>query len=149
MANTNGNKSILIVDDDAAMLRALEKVLRDEGWAVIPALAAAEAVEILMRRLKKVDLVITDLRMPFIEGTTLLYAIHKIFPSIPVIILTAFGNPDIRAECLRHGAAAFLEKPMDSERLLAIINGVLDPQVQGAKTIAATQSEMPGNPGRQ
>jgi DNA-binding NtrC family response regulator len=130
------NKSILVVDDDARMLRAVEKVLRNEGWIVIPAFEAAEAVEVLTRRQKRVDLVITDLRMPFINGMTLLYAIHELFPALPVIVLTAFGSPDVRAECLRNGAAAFLEKPLESRRLLAIVAEVLGPQENRKKTVA-------------
>ena len=111
--NAMPNKTILIVDDDARMLRALEKVLHGEGMTVIPAFEASEAVEILTQRTRRVDLVITDLRMPFVNGITLLYAIHEILPALPVIVLTAFGDPDVRAECYRQGAAAFLEKPMD------------------------------------
>jgi DNA-binding NtrC family response regulator len=112
------DKSVLVVDDDAAMLRALERVLKSEGATVLCAAEAEEAVELLVQRHKAVDLVITDLRMPFVTGMTLLYAIHEIFPALPVIVLTAFGSPDVKAECLRQGAAAFLEKPLDSPQLL-------------------------------
>lgn len=125
------NKSILVVDDDARMLRALEKVLQDEGFAVIPAFESAEALDILTRRHTKVELVITDLRMPFVNGITLLYAIHEIFPKLPVIVLTAFASPDVRSECLRQGAVAFLEKPMESEQLLTTINKILDSREAG------------------
>jgi DNA-binding NtrC family response regulator len=119
------NQSILVVDDDARMLRALEKVLRDDGMDVIQAFGAGEALEILTQRQKKVDLVVTDLRMPFVNGLTLLYAIHEVFPALPVVVLTAFGSPDVRAECLRQGAAAILEKPLDAEHLLISVRHVL------------------------
>jgi DNA-binding NtrC family response regulator len=121
------NKSVLVVDDDAAMLRALDKVLSGEGATVTRAAETAEAVDILTRREKNIDLVITDLRMPFVTGMTLIYAIHEIFPSLPVLVLTAFGSPELKTECLKQGAAAFLEKPLDTLRLLAAIQGALAP----------------------
>jgi DNA-binding NtrC family response regulator len=122
-------KSVLVVEDDAAMLRALEKVLSGEGATVTCTGEATEAVEILTRRQKAIDLVITDLRMPLINGITLLYAIHEVFPVLPVIVLTAFGSPDVRAECLKQGAAAFLEKPLNTPQLLAAIESALAPRV--------------------
>jgi DNA-binding NtrC family response regulator len=122
------NKSILVVDDDAAMLRALERVLEGEGASVACAAEAEEAVEILTRRQKSIDLVITDLRMPFVNGMTLLYAIHEIFPALPVIVLTAFGSPEVKNECLRQGAAEFLEKPLDTAQLLGAIRHAVGPR---------------------
>jgi CheY-like chemotaxis protein len=121
------NKSVLIVDDNTAMVRALDRVLRGEGATVTPATEGAEAVEILTRREKVIDLVITDLRMPFINGMTLVYAIHEVFPELPVIVLTAFGSPDVKEECLRQGAVALLEKPLDTSELLAVIEDAFTP----------------------
>lgn len=118
------NKSILIIDDDAGMLRALEKVLTGEGATAIPAVWAGDAIEILSARKQPVDLVITDLRMPVLNGLTTVSAIHEVFPRLPLIVLTAFGTPDIEAECLRQGASAFLEKPLNTAQLLEAIEGV-------------------------
>jgi len=133
------NKSVLVVDDDARMVRALERVLRDEGMDVTPAFDAGEAVEILTRRQKKFDLVITDLRMPFVNGMTLLYAIHEIFPALPVIVLTAFGSPDVRAECLQQGAVAFMEKPVKSQKLIETALKAFDSPQTRAQRIAKAQ----------
>jgi CheY-like chemotaxis protein len=115
------DKNILIADDDEGMLRALDKVLTAEGAIVTTTKWAVDAIEILIRREKPVDLVITDLRMPFVTGMTLVYAVHQIFPSLPVMVLTAFGSPELKAECLRQGAAAFLEKPLDTKQFLTAI----------------------------
>ena len=122
------DKSILVVDDDARLRRSLRKVLSNEGAAVICADWAGEAIEILTSRQQPMDLVITDLRMPFLTGTTLLYAIHEIFPLLPVIVLTAFGSPDVKTVCEAQGAAAFLEKPLDTAQLLEAIENVLSPK---------------------
>lgn len=125
------NKSILIVDDDVGMLRALDKVLTRAGAAVTTAQNAGDAVEILTRRQISYDMVITDLRMPFVTGLTVVYAIRKIFPHLPVIVLTAFGSPDVKVESLRQGAAAILEKPLDTVELLAAIEAAFDASASG------------------
>jgi DNA-binding NtrC family response regulator len=122
------DKSILVIDDDARMLRALDKVLTSEGAVVTAASWAGDAVEILTRHEKKFDLVITDLRMPFVTGLTVVYAVRKIYPRLPVIVHTAFGSPDVKAECFRQGAAAFLEKPLNSTELLEAVQKVFAAQ---------------------
>jgi DNA-binding NtrC family response regulator len=124
MNSVNG-KSILVVDDDAAMLRALSKVLSGEGAAVNKASRAEEALRYLADKQGRFDLVITDLCMPDLGGTSVLDAVKVAFPEVPVIIITAFGNPELRTQCLRRGAAAFLEKPVDAVALLAGIARVL------------------------
>jgi DNA-binding NtrC family response regulator len=123
-------KSVLIIDDDTAMLRALEKVLSGEGAAVTRLERAADALETLAVRKEKTDLVITDLRMPFVSGITLVNAIHGAFPGLPIIVLTAFGSPYVRSECMRLGAAAFLEKPLNTPQLLDAIERAMSPQAK-------------------
>jgi CheY-like chemotaxis protein len=119
------NKSILVVDDDVGMLRALEKVLTGEGAIVTCAAWPGEAVETLSNRQKHVDLVITDLRMPMVTGEMMVNAIHRNLPALPVIVLTAFSSPEVKAQCYEHGAVAVLEKPLDSTQLLAAIETAL------------------------
>ena len=118
------NKSVLIIDDDIRMLRALKKVLAGEGCTVNCVTWVVDAVEFLTERKMQFDLVITDLRLPFVTGITGVYAIHKMLPQLPIIVLTAFGSPDVEAECLRQGARAFLEKPLDITHLLGVIEEI-------------------------
>jgi DNA-binding NtrC family response regulator len=125
IVNNLRNKSILVVDDDARWLRAVDKVLTAEGAVVFRAQWAGDVLDILTARKLEFDLLITDLRMPFVTGLTVVYSVRKMFPALPIIVLTAFGSPDVKAECLRQGAAAFLEKPLDSKALLEVIEGVL------------------------
>lgn len=119
------NRSVLIVEDDAAMLRAVGKVLKGERYEVACASWVDEAIEHLASRKKPFDLVITDLRLPFVNGKSILNAVKVAFPNVPVIIITAFGSPEMKAQCLAEGASAFLEKPLDTPRLLAAIESVL------------------------
>jgi two-component system, NtrC family, nitrogen regulation response regulator GlnG len=129
--NNIRNKSILLVDDDERMLRALEKVLASEGAVTTCASWAGDAIAILTERQKRIDLVITDLRMPIVTGLTVVYAIHEVFPGLPVIVLTALSNPEIKAECLREGAAAFLEKPLDRAQVLDAVGKAFAPRTAG------------------
>lgn len=120
-------KFVLIIDDDQAMLRALTKVLAGEGGVITSASWAGDAMEHLTDRFERYDLVITDLRMPILGGETILRAVKAALPRIPVIVITAFGNPEVRTDCLRNGAAAFLEKPLETPELLQAVSRALAP----------------------
>jgi DNA-binding NtrC family response regulator len=122
------HKSVLVVDDDERMLRALDRVLTGEGATVICSSWAGGAIGILTEKKTRVDLVIIDLCMPFISGLTAVYAIHSHFPKLPIVILTGFGSPKVRDECLNQGAVAFLEKPLDASVLIEAVKGALSPQ---------------------
>ncbi len=142
------DKSVLIVDDDARMLRALEKVLTGAGAVVTCASWAGDAIEVLTSWQRQIDLVITDLRMPLVTGLTVVYAIHEVFPRLPVIVLTALSTPDVKAECLRQGAAAFLDKPLNTTQLLDVVENVFASRTtKGATTESGLDREKvtPGN----
>jgi len=124
---TFGDKSVLVIDDDVGMLRALTKVLNSEGCMVASAPNAEAAVKLLGNGQQCFDLIITDLRMSVIDGMSLLHGIKQVYPEVPVIIITAFGSPKAKTEASRLGASAFLEKPVDTRRLLATVDRVLAP----------------------
>ena len=123
-------KSVLIIDDDAAMLRALNRVLRGEGAMVTNASRADEAMAHLAEKSERFDLIITDLRMPVVDGRAILGAVTVAVPQVPVIIVTAFGSPELKSECLRDGATDFLEKPLDTGELLGAIEHAFSKQKQ-------------------
>lgn len=131
------NKSILIVDDDARMLRALAKVLTGAGARVTCASWAGDAIEVLTGRQRQMDLVITDLRMPLVTGLTVVYAIHEVFPGLPIVVLTALGSPELKAECLRQGASAFLEKPLNTAQLVDVVEKVFARRMAGPEAAEA------------
>lgn len=139
MTNDIQDKCLLVVDDDERMLRALDKVLTNEGARVVCSSWAGGAIGILADRKIRVDLVIIDLCMPIISGTRAVYIIHKHFPKLPVVVLTAFGNPTVRTECLREGVVAFLEKPLDAAALIDAVRGAMPPQAN-QKTRGAKKS---------
>ena len=118
------DKSVLVVDDDPGMLRAMIKVLAKEGMRVTGVSDPAAVVKKLADSEKRFDLVITDLRMPMFSGRGVL-ALASALPELPVIIITAFGGPDVQAEALRLGAFAFLEKPVARVELLNVVKRAL------------------------
>jgi DNA-binding NtrC family response regulator len=118
------DKSVLVVDDDPAMLRAMTKVLASEGMQVTGVSAPIVVVKKLADSENRFDLVISDLRMPMFSGRGVL-ALASALPELPVIIITAFGGPDVQAQALRLGAFAFLEKPVAAPQLIDVVKRAL------------------------
>ncbi len=118
------NKSVLVVDDDPGMLRAMSKVLAGEGMQVTGVSDPVAVVKKLADSEKRFDVVITDLRMPMFSGRGVL-ALASALPELPVIIITAFGGPDVETQALRLGAFAFLEKPVAAAQLIEVVRRAL------------------------
>jgi len=118
------DKSVLVVDDDPGMLRAMSKVLAGEGMQVTGVSDPVAVVKKLADSEERFDVVITDLRMPMFSGRGVL-ALASALPELPVIILTAFGEPDVEAQALRLGAFAFLEKPIAAAQLIEVVKRAL------------------------
>jgi DNA-binding NtrC family response regulator len=118
------NKSVLIVDDGRGMLRAMTRVLAKEGMHVTGVSDPLVVMKKLADSEKGFDLVITDLRMPAFSGRGVL-ALTSALPDLPVIVITAFGGPDVEAQALRLGAFAFLEKPIAAAQLIEVAKRAL------------------------
>jgi two-component system, NtrC family, response regulator GlrR len=115
---------ILVVDDDPKLLRVLTLRLESEGFAVTAVASAEEA----LARLGDVrpQFVLTDLRMPGMDGTTLMTKIQERSPGLPVAILTAHGDIPEAVRATHAGAVDFLTKPVDRDKLLDCIRRHLD-----------------------
>jgi DNA-binding NtrC family response regulator len=118
------DKSVLVVDDDPGMLRAMTKVLASEGMQVTGLSDPVAVAKRLADSEQRFDLVITDLRMPMFSGRGVL-ALTSALPELPVIIITAFGGADVEAQTLGLGAFAFLEKPISAAHLLEVVRRAL------------------------
>jgi len=119
------NKSVLVVDDDPGMLRAMMKVLVKEGMHVTGLSDPTAVVTTLAEAEPQFDLVITDLRMPAFSGRGVL-ALASALPKLPVIIITAFGGPQVEAQALQLGAFAFLEKPVAAAELVDVVKRAIE-----------------------
>ena len=95
-------EKILIVDDEAGMQRLLSRVLGRQGYAAVPVGSASEAMQLIAA--DSFDLVVTDIQMPEKNGLELLRDIKAFDPSLPIIVMTAYGTVESAVEALRNGA---------------------------------------------
>ncbi len=116
--------TVLIVDDDAEMLESLRKVIAKRGFGVLTAPNGSEGLARL--RQHAVDVVLTDLRMPALDGMALLKIARTISPHVQVIILTAYGTVDRAVEALKAGASSFILKPFKAATLFNAIEAALE-----------------------
>jgi two-component system NtrC family response regulator len=113
-------ETILIVDDEKNYPLILGAVLEEEGFEILTANSGHEALEILES--SDVDLVLTDMKMPSMDGIVLLEKIKAIDPELPVIMMTAYGTVDKAVEAMQKGAYSYILKPFDNERLIIYVN---------------------------
>ncbi len=102
--------TVLVVDDEPSNLLSIEKILRKEGVRVLTADGAKPALE--AARKHRVDVVLTDLMMPGINGVELLRAIKEVSPDTEVVMMTAYGTVETAVLAMREGAYDFVEKPL-------------------------------------
>jgi len=115
---------ILVVDDDRGMQDVLDIMLSRAGYKVATADDGAAALDIIGK--KKFDLVITDLKMPRVDGIDLLKGIKETAPGTAVILLTAFASGETALAAMREGAYDYVEKNFNVEDLLAIVRDALE-----------------------
>ena len=116
--------TVLIVEDEPKMLRLLELNLSDEGYTTRSA-ASAEAALSLLRQ-ESVDLVITDLRLPGMDGLEFLQAAKRVNAALPVVVMTAYGTVETAVEAMKAGASDYVLKPFSLEEIKLIIRKELD-----------------------
>ena len=118
------SQTILVVDDDASNRVTLERILNREGYDVAHAEAGRQALEFL--REHRVDLVITDLKMPGLTGIDLLKAVGQMDPDIEVIVMTALGTVETAVEAMKEGAYDFVSKPLKRLELVTCVKKSLE-----------------------
>jgi len=112
-------ETILVVDDEKNYLLVLSAVLEEEGYEVLTAPGGFEALEI--HKASDLDLVLTDMKMPGMDGMELLERIKAYDPDLPVIMMTAHGTIDKAVEAMQKGAYTYVLKPFDNERLILYV----------------------------
>lgn len=123
--------NILIVDDDPAFLRLIQKDLEvfADSFSISIAESGSAALEILENTY--VSLVISDLRMPGMDGFELLAGILNMFPDIPVCMMTSYDKPKTEEVVLKSGAVGYLKKPFTAMELFAQITKLLNKKADG------------------
>jgi two-component system response regulator (stage 0 sporulation protein F) len=116
--------SILVVDDEENAREGLSKILSKEGYKVETAANGKEAIDNLKRQ--RYELVITDMRMPLMDGFEVLREIKKMDENIGVIMITAYGEVESYLEAMNMGAFEYINKPVRVNELKRVITKVLE-----------------------
>ena len=121
---SDGQKHLLIVDDEGALREAIAERLADHGFAV----AQADSGEQALQRLSEFafDILITDLRLPGIDGRQVLQAALDRYPELIAIVITGFGTVKDAVEAIKQGASDFITKPFQFDALLHVLNSALE-----------------------
>jgi CheY-like chemotaxis protein len=117
-------RKVLVVDDEPDMLDNVARILRRGAYACLTAGGGQEALAILAQ--DPPDLVLTDLRMPGMDGLALLRAVKQLSPPTPVVVFTAYASESAARDALAAGAAAFLAKPFTAVQLLETVRATLN-----------------------
>ncbi len=135
-------RTILVVDDERNVRKVLSSYLKKEGFEVETARNYEEAVHKVGEL--NVDLVLTDMRLPGQSGLNLLQWIKRKQPSLPVLVITAYGSIDNAVEVMKNGAASYLTKPVDMDEMMTLIRHTLlkEQAIKSPKTAEETEERF-------
>ena len=124
-ANARGGPraSLLVVDDEATQREMLSSILTRAGFRVTPSPTAEDALDRLGQ--ETFDLVLTDQRMPGMDGLTLLDRARAIRPELPIVLMTAYGSVSAAVSAMKRGASDYLTKPFEKDELILVIERAL------------------------
>ncbi len=116
--------TILVVDDEVNYLTVMEALLGGVGYEVLTAPSAPEALKVAGTA--DLDLVLTDMKMPKMSGIELMDELHRLYPDLPVVIMTAFGTVELAVTAMKKGAFDYILKPFKNEGILVTIAKALE-----------------------
>ena len=130
--------TVFIVDDDAALRRALSRVLREHGW---PTAAYASAEDFLAQRDPQAPgCLVLDVSLPGLDGLALQRRLAQDGPALPIVFLTGHGDIPMSVQAVKAGAVDFLTKPVAAESLLAAVRAGVDQDALSRRALAQTQA---------
>src|SRR6476660_1393375 len=115
---------LLLVDDDEVFLRPLHRTLERAGYEVLPVQSGEEALDTL--KVEDVDLVLTDRRLPGMDGVALVRQVKTDHPDLAVVVMTAYGTIESAVEAMRLGAEDYLVKPFETAEMLLVIRRAIE-----------------------
>ena len=131
---------IYVVDDDDAMRDSLDFLLAAAGFSVKVFGSASSFLEVLAR--VQAGCLITDIRMPGMDGLELLKHVKRERPLLPVITMTGHGDVPLAVEAMKHGANDFIEKPFEDQRLVDVIRAAMTSATDAFKGETASAQIM-------
>ncbi len=131
---------ILIVEDKDSLRAMLEELLKAEGLQVTSIASGSQAVERL-RAGERVDLVLTDWRLPGADGLAVLDAAMALDSTLPVLVMTAFGSIETAVEAMKHGAEDFITKPVDPDLLRLLVSRSIERRVRSRESLLFAEAQ--------
>jgi two-component system response regulator FlrC len=129
------NSAVLIVEDDPHLREALLETLADDSVSAFAASSGLAALEILNK--EDIGLVVSDLQMEPMDGATLLRTIHRDHPTLPTVLMTAYGTIENAVDTMRGGACDYLVKPFPAEQLKEVVARFLHVSADSERPVAA------------
>jgi DNA-binding NtrC family response regulator len=117
---------IMFVDDDEMVIGLVQRLLTDEGYRLITALNGLQAMDIYRRINTKLQLVILDFVMPIMNGSDLFMRMHRMNPSVPIVLTSGYAEHDKFKSLFADGLCGFIQKPMTRQKLLLQVRSVLN-----------------------
>jgi len=134
-----GGETVLVVDDDVAILNETKKMLKDEGYKVLTASSGAEGISVFKKNLKGIQISAIDVVMPDKDGKSVLKKIREIDPTALIIMTSGFSRDYVRSY-LERGAWSFLQKPLDRVQLLSLVRRMLDEKMAAANPVISGEA---------
>lgn len=122
MLKKSPNVRVLIVDDEPLIRWALAETLTDHGYGVLQAGDGQGAVEALKDTRRPIDVIMLDYRLPDSNNLQLLATIRAMSPRSRVVLMTAYGTPEVAAEALRLGAFCVVNKPLEMQEVADLVS---------------------------
>ena len=131
---------ILLIEDDVAFCKLLEKFLIKKSFEVTTAFSAAEAKSKVKN--SEFDMIITDLRLPDYDGILLMTEIKAIHPAVPVLLMTGYSDVSTAVKAIKNGAADYISKPFNPEEVLLVINNALHSDSKELNNVASISKSV-------
>src|SRR5438105_3707120 len=136
---------ILIAEDKDSLRTMLEEMLKGEGLGVIAVGSGSAAVERLHGG-ERVDVVLTDWRLPGADGMAVLDAAVAVDPTLPVIVMTAFGSIETAVEAMKRGAEDFITKPVDPDLLRLLVRRAVERRARSRESLLFAEAQSRAMP---
>lgn len=121
----NAMTRVLVVDDDLAQQFLIGVVLKRAGYEAVEALNGLNALD-LLKRDSRVDIVLTDLRMPSMDGARFMKEAQRLYPGLPIVVMTAHGGFEWMVDARKQGATGCISKPFIGPQLIDCLHDALE-----------------------
>ena len=123
---TEGEETILLIDDDDMIISVYSQILRRYGYKVLIATNGKEAIEIYIENKDQISLVVLDMIMPEMNGDKVFTSIKEINPGVKVLLSSGYSHGNIVRDLMQLGCDGFIEKPFNTEKFLQKIGEILN-----------------------